>query len=466
MKLLERASDFGLDMKDIPTMHGHTKIELKNVKTGLVERVESENTFQSFALANYLRTYGAGNSSKYNDISFKSRETWQSIVGGILLFRDPITVGAEFMPAGNKMIGQGAFEVSNGSSPTDPVEMGSWNSSSSASASAIAEIYDFTPEQANGVISCVSLTSRMGGLIGYGNSGNNVKGNYSLSTEQPIELLNYRGQLPAAGKYHVLAQITNGILTISKIRRNWTIGSVFEGYAKAENFDLETVGNPWNIVNSNSIYMQEVANGIYRFVPNGAIISVGPGENFYYYEYHEADGTLLLQYFVNPSLWTLNCGYNNAPTDYWNSEFKGPYAFCMNASDNTQLVIINMVTGVMMNALNGFRRFDYGGTTIGDLGNGMYVIPMDYRQRVNPNWASGQGAIVWDSISNDFKLIGLSQSDILTYSPSMNCLYGVGNGNCGIFSHPLYLATINNLNSPVTKTAAQSMRVIYTLTEV
>ena len=33
------------------------------------------------------------------------------------------------------------------------------------------------------------------------------------------------------------------------------------------------------------------------------------------------------------------------------------------------------------------------------------------------------------------------------------------------FKNPLYLATINNLDSPVTKTAAKTMKITYTLTE-
>ena len=38
-------------------------------------------------------------------------------------------------------------------------------------------------------------------------------------------------------------------------------------------------------------------------------------------------------------------------------------------------------------------------------------------------------------------------------------------GAIGMYKNPLILATINNLDSPVTKTAAQTMKITYTLTK-
>ena len=39
------------------------------------------------------------------------------------------------------------------------------------------------------------------------------------------------------------------------------------------------------------------------------------------------------------------------------------------------------------------------------------------------------------------------------------------NWNRSLHKNPLYLATINNLDNPVTKDSTQTMKVIYTLTE-
>lgn len=60
--------------------------------------------------------------------------------------------------------------------------------------------------------------------------------------------------------------------------------------------------------------------------------------------------------------------------------------------------------------------------------------------------------------------------NVTSFSPSGNVTdFGMiqagGYNNSAKLLNPLYLATINNLNSPVTKTAAQTMKVTYTLTE-
>lgn len=467
----DKASNFPLNELKVPTMHGHTRIELKNVKTGLKEVVESENTFQSGALANFLRTYGYARGSKYtNNSSFTGRDTWKNLVGGLFLFKNGINVGTEYMPAGNQMVGCGVEETTNGGSATDPNEMGSWNATeSSATASAITQVYDFTTDQANGTIGCVCLTSRMGGLIGYGNASKKVKGLYNLSGEQPIFNNIWRSQMPYNGKYYLSAIVSNGILSITKCRRNLFTGSVFEGFSKTETFDLSEVGNPYNVTDTYSLYLQEYTAGKVRFVLNysgGTNVSIQPSGTAYYYEYDIENNTLQLKSFVNSSQHTFYWNGASQPIDRWYVCFRGDYIFVILSSSNYHLLIFNANTSELLADIAGAPyNFTYGGITIGDLGNGLYVIPLSYRQNYDAEFPSGSGSVVWDSVANTIKIINLSYNNICTYIPSMNCLYGVGNDNTSIFSHPLYLATINNIQ-PVTKTAAQTMKVTYTLTEV
>ena len=85
----------------------------------------------------------------------------------LLLLKDSETVGNKFMSLGNVMVGNGSYGVSNSGNPS---ELGSYNSQeSSESGTEIVQVYDFATSQANGEISCVCLTSRVGGYIGYGN---------------------------------------------------------------------------------------------------------------------------------------------------------------------------------------------------------------------------------------------------------------------------------------------------------
>ena len=51
------------------------------------------------------------------------------------------------------------------------------------------------------------------------------------------------------------------------------------------------------------------------------------------------------------------------------------------------------------------------------------------------------------------------------YEPTLDAFVCCGTYGDYLVKNPLYLATINNLGTPVTKTAAQTMKVTYTLTE-
>ena len=144
-------------------IHGKTKIELYNPNTKIKNIIKSENTFQSAVLAKHLNTYG--------EFSLPNGGwDYSNLVGGLLIFKNTIQVGNRFMPAGNKMVAHGyRGSVTQGEYPL----LGTFNSAeSSASASAITQVYDFATNQGNGQISCICLSSLKGGQIGYGLGGN------------------------------------------------------------------------------------------------------------------------------------------------------------------------------------------------------------------------------------------------------------------------------------------------------
>ena len=120
-------------------IHGKTKIELYNPNTKIKQIIREENTFQSSILANFMRGLGEANNNPFSNSTFRGAKPWTNLVGGILLFKNAIDISGgavEYMPAGNQMIANGSYGVSNGSSENDPTEMGSFNANES-SASAI-----------------------------------------------------------------------------------------------------------------------------------------------------------------------------------------------------------------------------------------------------------------------------------------------------------------------------------------
>ena len=131
---------------------GHTRIELYNPNTKIKNVTESDNVFQGQVLAEYMRACGKIKRNPYNNYQWSQKAPWQNLVGGLLLFKNRITIPSggivRYMPAGNEMIANASYGVTNSG---DPSEMGSYNEAeSSASASSITQVYDFGTSQGNG----------------------------------------------------------------------------------------------------------------------------------------------------------------------------------------------------------------------------------------------------------------------------------------------------------------------------
>lgn len=450
MKILQKASGFEMEELKAPTIHGRTEIVLKNVKTGLVDRVESENTFQSAVLANAMRCLGEGGNYLFNDTNFNSRPVWANIVGGILLFRDQIPVGSHFMPAGNQMTGNGAYNVLNGGVPT---EMGSFSRTdggeSSASASAITQVYDFTTAQANGLISCVCLTSYTGGYVGYGNQS----GGYVMGLSGGIS----HGQSPRVGLggrqcyyngyLYTIGEITsNRKLTISKAKRTFLTGSVFSGLSTDLVFDMDEIEVPsaWSGDFYTDNYVFDCGNGIFRFVPwknAWGYQTAQPGQPIYFFEFDAKTDELFINSVINSS--SVAVTYTDIVNTAHGSSFAENY------------IITN-------------------GGYIFDIDNGTYIGQANMGGGLSYERSAGSlsNGLIWggNGSSNPLRIFDVATQTERPINAQFAYADRVKRTHAwdghSTYHNPLYLATINNLGSPVTKTAAQTMKVTYTLTEV
>lgn len=148
---------------------GHSTIELTDVNTGKVERYEDDNMVTN-AIQLYLNDLGMFNISPIHTDAVR-QSLIPTLFGGVLAFDTAITENANniICPSGVKMIANGAYDVTSNDSVT---EMGSYNSSESGwlSDGKYKMVWDFTTTQANGNINCVCLTSANHGYIGEGNS--------------------------------------------------------------------------------------------------------------------------------------------------------------------------------------------------------------------------------------------------------------------------------------------------------
>ena len=465
----DEAEPFEMNNLKPMKIHGRTDITLKNVKTGLVERFHSENTFQAWALANYTKEHGV--------FRVNSGFDWTELVGGIYLFRDQITVGSEYMPAGNEMIGSGSYGMTNAGQCT---EFGSFNGAdSSATPFAIRQTYEYNTSQANGNISCVCLGNRYGAQIGYGYRSGYIQGEYNMNPGYRNEnsgRTGERNQMYYNGFVYTWNGVDeNHIAHIGKKRYSASVGSIFHDLSGNElTFDMTEVGQPWtDFVESGSCYALnagDVGGGVFRINPYGNAYStthtVAPGGTAYYYEFDCANETLTLKTFTNSSSSTLN----------WTGcacRFFSDYIVVMTTDESAYCCIFKQSTGEFLRKLRIYNSF---GPRDGDrdippseIADGLLVfhtLASEIRQG-----ASGGAFGIYDCVADTFKAIALPWSypdrhyavgtQMKTVDIMKNESYAA---NATKFHNPFYLATINNLDETVPKTAAKSMKVVYTLT--
>lgn len=431
-----------LGVNPFAKLHGHTKIELTDVKTGKKQVIEHDNTFQAGVLASYMRSLGAFNNNPFDNDTWNSNAKWRNLVGGILLFRDAIDDSngeVPYMPSGNQMTANGAYGVTNAGTP---VELGTWNSiESTVGASSIVMVYDWDTSHGNGTIGSICLTSETGGYIGYGNPSGGSASARELSTNQNSR--NPEGFFYKNMKYRPASDgIYKSKATISE-------GSVFDG--------IETL-IPYTWPENMYNFAYDYSNGVIIAYYASFSMNVQPGQTF----------NIIVFDCETETFTTVTC--TNGSSNSINGR---------NASAGNGCFFI----GSRYDSYSGgspFHLFDYlTGSYIKDLaiGSDAYaaygLIAPDLEFLAN-RWDNMK--IKTDKTSDSSWLItnGKAAPDSnhyydLGYDPYHDVLFMAKNNinkTTAAFKSPLYLATINNLNSPVTKDNTQTMKVTYTLTEV
>lgn len=448
----DEVKKFNIDGLELPMIKGKTKIILTNVTDGSQKIIEHDNTFQSSVIAKYLRSLGAYQNSPWQNETWASRSLWRNLVGGIFLFRDAIDLtggDVEYMPASNLMVANGSYGVSNSGNPT---ELGSYNSieSSTDGASSMSFVYDWGTSQGNGTISCVCLTSETGGFIGYGNASGYFR-NSGLSTQSNQHTQSQNGFPYKNNNYKFVIDTTAKTLTVSKTPIATEQASIFNGAEQtAQTFSFSTA---WTALDSPVIaYMGSgkaaiMKGGAYKGIANGAT------ETFLIYDFEAKT--------VTEKTITNNSGKLLAIT--YNHKFRAVMTeTALYALATTNLSANQNATDVVKISLSDSQHTiitkpetseDLFRLTEDLLAVGGYVV-----DTVNET-AFLSNAVENTTSSSSYH----DEYDALVYVPQSSSL--TENRPRTMHKNPLYLATINNLESPVTKDSTQTMKVIYTLVE-
>lgn len=161
-------------------LKGTATIELTDVKTGRKEVVKHDNLITN--AVNDVLTLNPGIFKAATNYSSLVNPIIPNLIGGILLCEDALEENPEkyWVPADNPLVGYSNNEASPG---TDP-KRGSMNlleSGALEDGKGYRFVFDFSTSQGNGTISALGLTSAKGGIDGKGNPVTTAKGIYAIS---------------------------------------------------------------------------------------------------------------------------------------------------------------------------------------------------------------------------------------------------------------------------------------------
>ena len=448
-------------------LHGHTKIELTDVNTGKTEVHESDNIVTN-AVRNILRD------NYFSSIDLSKAMPLRDLFGGVLCFGSTNTANVDNIIPPNDDSNPLIAHAGQTSHATASTLRGNPNGIESGEITGGYKfVWDFTTSQGNGTISSLSLTHKNFGDVGlkpFDNSlpmvfdiGRHIDNN--VLRQEPINrnisIRNPRRFDTSTGKAisiwvsgTTFEEITslysttklylnNGYMTPEEIsNRTATLTRTFDNSYSAV---LEDESNYYIVeVQSNgsgSVYMNTIDKDTFT-VTNSSFTATGASLMKY-----NLSNNQLLRLIQHPFIAVDGTYLYIASTDYTFYRIN-----LSNTADVTKLTSNLTSWDTSQNYKIGMRAIDEG-MLIGhnffiNSGN-VYATARNLEQPPNTYFAN-------DSMIGGNYPNALTQGQSITTNNFHNWLRAV--------TLP-YLATINNLDSAVTKSSSQTMKITYSITE-
>lgn len=435
-------------------MKGHAQIELTDVNTGRKQVLEEDNlvtnavaealkaNLQAFSLWRpYSTATPAGTANDF-----------RRYFGGLFLFDTTLEESVDNIipPYGAHLVGRGSDIAYDG---TDK-QLGSYSTAeSTVEDGSITMVWNFTTEQANGTIESLALTSFAGGRWGLGSDTYDATVN-SLDTigEDRNSAGNTGEIMGRCGEalYNLTQDIFNGgTITITRTKRALESLGIVGNTSSTITLTLSDSFVSSIKESYTSIKMGFNMDGRYIY----GIIGFGgtpAGGNIYIVKIDVEN-----DYSVEEITVTNQTGSALYITDNAQCAVIDGYLYCNSHSQAGTLYAINISD-----------PYDYKKTESGYEAKLYFLgkitdnlIIMDARKALELDTMELK-AHYWRPGSYRSMQMSKNKMDIGIIQISGDNYYYEN------IKNPFYLATINNLASPVTKTAAQTMKVTYTITEV
>lgn len=440
-------------------LHGKTIIELKDTRSGRIDRFEDGNAVMDANMEAKFRNFGIFQTNIQNN--FASTALWQKLMGGMLLLGDTVADNSNFVAPGTKMVGRGYYGSSNNGSP---VSLGSWNATESVlGANSIQMVYDYTTSQANGEIKSVCLTSDLVGRCGIGNTA----GDYNLSLKvnpgtwqtanKTFSDNRWNGNFAFDGVYLYYGVTVDGTaLTIKRKLANALKVDLIHTLTDENTVSDIAVTLPSAMTYTDNLRMTQVSAT--KIVVIGYQATSSKAFSAAIIDISGTPSATVVEITGMPEITDVAYGYTNpigVGVDGNGNPLIAFSAYCWNLAS----VLVNLGTGAKISFVDANTYASYTGQNyrsssyLQPIGNGMYIMGAS----VN---VPGMVCDYSDSSAE------YCEASLPAYNP-MICgvdLLNYEGGGIKLVQNPFFLSTINNLSSAVTKTSSQTMKVTYVIT--
>ena len=438
-------------------LKGYAKIELTNVHTGEKEVVEKHNIVTN-AIQDMLKQYGC----YYPAVFYEDKFTNQGgnnapfrnfdilhCYGGIIAWDGTIEESKDnykFKPYG---VNAGAHAAVNVQNTTADNLLGSYNSAESKIGETSAKfVYDFATNQGNGVISCITLVSQWLGYMGFNKVDSSLTSK-SISVSIPEVNNRFNNKIPIISTNKLLdipclytSKSSDFSVTIVEYDANLHNSVSLFKLATPTKVSEKTFSKSELCDYSNPAFTVRYSTPLYYDAKNNTLSVV----------LNNAQGPITELTIATINVLTREVSKRKVTIPSYNSS--NITAFCyknyliFSGKDDSHWSIKDLTTGkISQNVLNFYFSSVSGSWQITSVN--------DYELLLWGNY-SGYDSSYYRYLINlkDATLINLAGSRM--YIPVTSDY---------LPNSPLYFGTINNLSSPVVKTADKTMKITYTLTE-
>lgn len=464
-------------------LKGLMKIEMTDVHTGETETVLEQNMVTD-ALSEIFKPLGLTNSP--NKLLNSFAPYYQNLLGGLLMFDTPIEENSRNMyaPSTAYLIGCASYGVQNNTTGTLRGGFNQTESELNMTDRYMKYVYDFTTSQANGTIACVCLTHKNGGYTSYGGkdapgtdnmlgiqiddgtlqyahpnyTGGNTSDKYSgytLGTTEMLFLIDeetdlaYYFRIDNANKITILTRRAY-LKSVSVIEHPYN-KKYFVDSAEVELSKALPTNSGYCSYNYDDGFLYIVSSANYQTAVGGAFIVTRINAKNWSVTQYEMTNT------TNEILNTNGLRYAFVHRGYvLLKAYSSPYNLYKfelgNAANVTKFKMTGMtsILGMPELAVNGRVYYDYYQNS----GNYyLYIANLDTNEVLR---------------SEAGRLAGSSNFPCYTPVLGRPLLFYASYGTWSTYGYVImsnYLATINNLSEPVTKTADKTMKVTYIIQE-